>query len=283
MILEIIESITCKYCGLSSVSRCGSYNHVPRYLCKSCGRKFKVDNNLFYMRVPAEIVYSSLDMYYQGVQMKDIRTVLKREYGYSPSRAAIYKWIRKFTDKAISYFHNYSPATGDIWIVGEYIEKMEGKRMKIYEIVDVRSGFLLATCLTPNRSITTIKKLLKQAVRKAGKSPGTMYAFINYSYFDKIKSIFKCQVEHISMQPQEMKWNIELVDCMLNIYDNRFKIMGRVKSLDMINRLLDGWNVHYNYFQKQSKLGNNTPAEAAGLNYPIKSWKDLIILRSMVR
>lgn len=273
-----IADIKCRYCGSRSISRCGSYNHIPRYLCKSCGRKFKFDDNLFYMRKPPEFVYNSLDMYYRGIRMNEIRSFLKREYGYLPSRAGVYRWIHKFTDRAIIYYNNSSPAVGDAWIVGENLLKIAGKTLKIYDVVDIKTRFLLSTIVSLIRSKTTMKELLEQAIKKSGNRPKVVYAFITYTYFDKIKNIFGCQAEHISLERQEVRYNIETIEFIINIYEDRRKVIGNLKSLEMLKKFIAGWNVQYNYFQKQDMLSNKTPAESAGIDYRIKNWKGLVRL-----
>ena len=82
---EGIEDIKCKYCGSSGVVKFGTYKGVQRYWCKSCQRKFKADDTLFYMQTPANQVSSALNMYYEGMSIKAIRRQLQQEYNNSPS------------------------------------------------------------------------------------------------------------------------------------------------------------------------------------------------------
>lgn len=39
---------------------------------------------------------------------------------------------------------------------------------------------------------------------------------------------------------------------------------------------IDGWLAHYNLFRPHEGLGGKTPAEAAGIEAPFKSWKDVV-------
>ena len=88
------SKITCKYCGSEGVSKYGTYKGVQRYFCKTCCRKFKMDDTLFHMKTPANQVTSALDMYYEGMSIKAIARNLKQEYGNMPSTAAIYEWLQ---------------------------------------------------------------------------------------------------------------------------------------------------------------------------------------------
>lgn len=39
---------------------------------------------------------------------------------------------------------------------------------------------------------------------------------------------------------------------------------------------LDGWLVHYNFFRPHEALGGKTPAEKAGITFPLENWLDVI-------
>jgi len=229
------------------------------------------------MRVPPEYVYDSLDMHYLGTRINDIRLVLERKYSYSPSRTVIHKWIHKFTARAIGYFNLYSPSVGDIWIVGETIRELAGKRFKIYDVVDIKTGYLLTTHVSLTRSGTMMKKVMEEAVKIAQKRPGIIVAFMNYSYFYRIKNMFDCQVEHISLQPQEIKYNKDSIELISTLYEQRERVTKGIKSTQTTDWIIDGWKTYYNYFQRQSKLDDRTPAESAEIVYQIKNWKDFVI------
>jgi len=277
MLQETGNTVQCKYCGSTSVFRCGSYNTVQRYLCRSCRRKFKPDQNAFYMRVPPEYVARVMEMYYRGFKITEIKTALKNDFGFNPSRAVLYRWIYNFSDRAFSYFKNYVPLTGDVWLIGEEIKKIADARYKTYDIIDLKTRFLLATQISRNRSLVTVKSLYEDAVQKAQKSPNMVTVFMVYSFFDKVKKLFKCQTEHVSMLPKELEYNLELIEFIVGFYDDRSRLLNRVKKENIFKKMLDGWNIHYNYLTPQLRLHGQTPAEAAGIQYPMKSWGNIIV------
>ena len=51
----ITEDITCKNCGSTAVVKFGKFKGVQRFWCKSCHRKFKADDDLYRMKVPAQL------------------------------------------------------------------------------------------------------------------------------------------------------------------------------------------------------------------------------------
>jgi transposase-like protein len=276
--LPVEETIACKYCGLTAVSKCGSYNHVQRYLCKSCGKKFKVDENLFYMRVPAGIVAECLKGYYQGRRIGGIRNHLVRESGVRISRTVIYQWLSKFTDHSINFFSNYSPVrVGDTWIVGETIIKAGNQKFLVYDIIDAKTLFIISTTITTNRSVPMIRTIMQKARQITGVSPRLVMTHMPYSCFNKLKKAFGCEAEHMHNQPPASNYNIELIENFAGIFKTRYKTIARVKTLSSVRHLVEGWNIDYNYFRSQGKLGNRTPAETAGIEYYTRSWYDLIL------
>ena len=45
---------------------------------------------------------------------------------------------------------------------------------------------------------------------------------------------------------------------------------------DTAKIIMEGWLAHYNFFRPHQALDGNTPAEAAKVDTPYKSWKDVI-------
>jgi transposase-like protein len=135
---EVIKKeIVCKDCRSTAVIKFGNYKGIPRYYCKVCHRKFKEDDDLFHMKVPADYVSSALSMYYSGMSVNDIRTNLKQEHNYYPSNSVVYKWIEKYTPLAIKHFRNYHPQVGDVWIADETVLNLDGEHsIWFYDIID---------------------------------------------------------------------------------------------------------------------------------------------------
>jgi hypothetical protein len=277
LITKIDSKPTCKYCGSRTISKCGLYKNVRRYLCKSCGKKFKADNNLFYMRVPPEYVAASLDMFYDPEKQSNMIKYLRQQYGYSPFKSVIGQWVHKYTERACIVFKDYSPHVGDTWIISEVMFSLSGKRHRIYDILDEKTRFLLSTQIVSTRSRATIEKLMSEAERKADKTPARLSAFVNYACLDVVQKSIKYPLDHLIDRQPEVKVDIERISCCLLNSDTRQKIFGKTRSISKIEIYLRGWNISYNYFQRQSALDGKTPAEAAGIGYQLKNWKDFVV------
>jgi hypothetical protein len=56
----------------------------------------------------------------------------------------------------------------------------------------------------------------------------------------------------------------------------RTKVMRGLKTRKSAKLITDGWLVHYNFFRPHEALGDKTPAEKAGIKFPVRNWLDII-------
>jgi transposase-like protein len=119
--------ITCKSCHSTHVRKYGKYKDVQRYFCNDCGSKFKNDDMTFHMKTDANLVTSSLSMYYEGMPIRAIRRNLLQEHGHAPSLATIYEWIQKYTQYAVDSVKGYHPQVGGVWVADETVLNIDGQ------------------------------------------------------------------------------------------------------------------------------------------------------------
>lgn len=178
------KKITCKYCGSGGVLKFGTYKGVQRYWCKVCKREFKADDMTFHMKTDTNLVSSALNMYYEGMPIKAIRRNLLQEHQHAPSTATIYEWIQKYTQYATDSAGGYHPNVGDIWIADETVLKIDGENLWLWDIIDDKTRFLLATRLSRSRTTQDAQILITRAVKMAGKSPKVVVTDKLNSYLD---------------------------------------------------------------------------------------------------
>ena len=58
----------------------------------------------------------------------------------------------------------------------------------------------------------------------------------------------------------------------------RTKVMRGLHSRESGQRFLDGWVIDYNFFRPHLALKGKTPADAAGLDVPIRTWAEVAAL-----
>jgi transposase-like protein len=268
------NEITCKYCGTGGVLKYGSYKGVPRYWCKICKRKFKADDTTFHMKTDTNEVSSSLNMYYEGMPIRAIRRHLQQEHSHAPSTATIYGWIQKYTQYAADSAKGYHPNIGDVWIADETVLDIDGQNVWLWDIIDDKTRFLLATRLSRSRTTQDAQALIDRAVKMAGKHPKVVITDKLNSYVDVF---YGKDAEHrqggIARSTED---NTQKIERFHGTLKQRTKVMRGLKNFETALDFTEGWLVHYNYLRPHESLKEKTPAEIAGIAYPYQNWAEII-------
>jgi len=270
---QMIPNPNCKSCGSTRVRKYGLYKGVQRYFCNDCGSKFKNDDTLFHMKTPANHVSSALNMYYEGMSIKAIRRNLQQEYGNMPSTATIYEWIMKYTQYATDSIIGFEPKTiGDTWIADETVLNLDGQNVWLWDIIDDKTRFLLATRISRSRTTRDAQMLIDRAVKMAGKEPKSVITDKLASYLDVD---YGKDTEHRQGGIARVEDNTQKIERFHETLKQRTKTMRGLKNIESALDFVNGWLVHYNYLRPHTALDDKTPAEVAGIAFPYKNWADI--------
>jgi len=263
----------CKYCGSTNVVRYGQTGGIQYFWCKDCKRKFADNDALPDMKTPIMQIGATLSMYYRGMSIDEIRQHLDQQYNNRPSGSTIYGWICRFTDEATEKARFYKPNVGDVWIADETILNIGGKKVWFWDIIDVKTRFLLASHMSFQRTAQHARILVEKASSRAGKAPKVVITDKLFAYLDGIEMAFGADVQSkgFSVQP-----NTNMIERFHGTLKSRTKVMRGLKSPESALLILAGWLVYYNFFRPHEALGDKTPAEKAGLDFPIKNWLDVV-------
>jgi putative transposase len=269
--------IRCKYCESPAVSKFGTYKGTQMYWCKSCERKFKADDAAFHMKKPSDYVSTALAMYYSGSSITDIRNTLKQQYGYYPSKHIVFQWVDKYTGIAAKQFQDAHPNVGDEWIADETVLELDkGIKVWFFDIIDSDTRYLLATRATLSRTTRDAQMLIDRAIKRAGKQPKVVVTDKLASYLDVN---YGKDAEHIQGGPFKFKVTGESTSQIERFHGtikDRTKVMRAFRDLETLHAFTDGYLTYYNFFKPNEALKDKTPAEAAGVDYQVKNWRDLV-------
>ena len=266
--------MNCKYCQSRNVVKFGTYNGVQRYWCKACERKFKADDTLFHMKTPTNQVSSALNAYYEGMPIKAIRRHLLQEHDNAPSTATIYEWIQKYTQYATDSIKGYQPQKiGNTWVADETVLEIDGNNVWMFDIIDDKTRYLLATRITRSRTTRDAQMLIDKAIKTAGKSPKVVVTDKLPSYLDVD---YGKDAEHRQGRPFAVEDSTQKIERFHGTLKQRTKVMRGLKNFETAIDFVNGWLVHYNYLRPHEALDDKTPAEVAGIAYPHKNWAEII-------
>lgn len=265
-----MEAVKCKYCGAHDVVRYGQFRGVPRWWCKQCCRKFAHPESMPGMIAPIEVVSAAMEMYNRGESLRGIRRHLEQHHNYWISESTLYDWVIRFSKMAIDRAAECKPEVGDIWILYERTVNICTKEMIFWDILDVRTTVLLASHVAEAHTAQDALDLYSRAVDVAKNRPVAFLLDVPLTHRDCSQSLARTNDIDIRPFVQDMQIT-ELVENFRSVLKSRDRLLRRLKKLDTIRLLVDGWQVNYNYFRPSKLLGGRTPGEAAGIVFELDS------------
>jgi len=234
--------IVCKHCGSRNVIRYGTYNGNQRFWCKDCKRKFADNDALPDMQTPIEQIGSAVSMFYEGQSLNSITRLQTQIYGSYPSDSTIYRWVSRFTKRAIKDLKEYKPDVGSVWVADETVLKLD-KNTKIWfwDIIDAKTRFLIATHISRTRTIKDAQMLMKKAYDRTGKIPRIIYTDKLLAYLDGIELTFGADTKHKQGSPFDVANNTNLIERFHGTLKDRTKIMRGLKNIDTARLFTQGW------------------------------------------
>jgi len=280
-----LEAIKCKYCGSSNMKRYGYYEGQQLWWCADCERKQTGKDTLFKMRFENDQIATALRLYYEGLSLDTIKDEFQHQFNKNVATSTLYEWIQEFTNEAITRANKFKPKIGDEWIADETAITVRGKEHtgKKYDsyywcldIIDSRSRFLLATRISPTRSIADVEIVMKEAAQRAGKVPSRILTDKMRGYPEGIKIAFNGQVRHIQTSPFVEVDSTNILERFQGTLKDRVKVLRGFKSVDTAKQVLDGWLVYYNFMRPHESLDGESPAGHMHVEMPFNSWLDII-------
>jgi transposase-like protein len=229
------------------------------------------------MKTSQGIIASALGMYYGGMPLDSIQRQLQQEHGIYMSEAGIYNWVIRFSEEAIKRSKDYHPDVGRVWVADETMLDVGGRKIWFWDIIDIKSRYLLASRLSTTRSTQDAMILMKQAADRAGKVPRCVITDKLAAYLDGIELAFGADAKHIQSKPFTVENSTNIIERFHGTLKDRTKVVRGFKNIDTAKILTDGWLVHYNFFKEHETLGNVPPAQKMG-NTPFKDWADVLEL-----
>jgi len=271
------KTIACKYCGKNEVIKFGKYKGDQRYFCMSCRRKFKDDDHVFRMSVPVAYIEYALNSYYGGMRINDIRHNLQVNFGYQPSKTLIRLWVDKYTTDADKMVQDLRPKTGNTWVLNELMMALGRRRIWIYEIIDDRTNYILASQIFLSTRVD-IKPLIRRACEITGIMPRLILVYMPPSRYSVMKKEVGYALQHVPKEAYADRHRIG-ISGNPNLYDTniyRIKSPDWLRTVKTADRFFTGLCIHHNYFAPNENIGSRTPAAAANISYPYHSWKELV-------
>jgi transposase-like protein len=268
------KQIVCKWCGSKDIMKYGKSGGVQEYLCKECGRKFTNRDMPFAKRSTTEQIGTSISSYYDGLSFADVARHLS-ESGNPVNESTVYRWVMSYTQKAIKTLGDYHPKVSGTWVADETAIKFDNDLYWVWDIIDTRTRFLLASYLSSNRGTKEARILMELASQRADMTPKKVVTDKLKAYLGGIELTFGADTKHVQSSPFEVDTDNNVIERFQGTIKDRTKVIRGFKSAETARIILAGFMLHYNFFHVHLAL-SKTPAEAAGLKIPFKTWTEFV-------
>lgn len=209
------------------------------------------------------LILASIDLYAAGLSTRQIQNHLSTVYGIETSHMAIYRWLRKYSRLIARYIETLKPKVGSQWHTDEMVLSTEGKSGYLWNTLDKKTKFLLASLLTSGRSEQDAFKAISTAIRQAKRRPDLMITDGLGSYR---KGVARNRIKrHISSARFVDARNNNPVENLHSQLRPRYRMTRGLGSPSVGSDLVNLFMIGYNFARPKRSLMGRTPAEAAGL------------------
>lgn len=275
--LARLQPMPCKCCGSKYTRRYGhSKEKKQRWLCNSCHHTFIENGAAPGMKTPPDKIGAALSLFFEGQSLASVTRSLKQIYGRDYDPSTVYSWVTRYSKEAITKAKELKPNVGDVWLVDETVLKIGGSKVWLYDLIDSKTRFLLASHLAKSRYLGDARMVLRKAEIAAGKKPKVVISDGLPSYPQAIGDVFGANVRHIKYKGLTSQPNNNILERFHGSLKSRTKVMRGMKTIPTARLIVEAWLVFYNFMRPHESLNEQTPAKRCGINYPFDNWSGIV-------
>jgi transposase-like protein len=247
----------CKFCNSTEIIKYG----------KSCNRKFVNNIHFENMKYSPKIIALTLDLYFKGVSLRKISHHLKEFYSLNICYKSVYNWIEKYVSIMNEYVNDIQPNIGEVWHTDEMMVSIGGNWEYLWNIMDERTRFQLASVVSKERYIRDARMVFQRAKKNCGgRKPKYIITDGLQAYKRAVKKEFITnthETEHL--------WNVGLQHHPNNNHIER--LHGNIRDREKTMRglkientpIVEGHRLYYNFIKPHESLNGRTPSEETGI------------------
>lgn len=289
-ILERAKIHVCKYCDSGNIKKNGTRQTkngiVQRFKCLDCKKRFTTNFGFERMRYDPRTITQALQMYYQGMSVRDIECNLDM-IGIDVDHSSIYDWIAKYSTIVSDYIEDIVPRTNDRPMVraDEIWVKVKGEYKYLFASMDDDTRYWIASDMAHTKFQHNADTLLESTRKTIGKSPAHFVTDGLPAYMKSSKKVFgkdTNHIKHIHLAGKRDRDNNNKMERLNGEIRDREKVFRGLKRFD--TPIIHGMKAYYNFAKKHSGINGMTPAEASLIEVDGKNkWFTLIQNASLHR
>lgn len=192
-----------KYLGKSGTHSylSGSHEVLTSKPIETSNNPIVDDSRIYKMKTPAKQISSAMGMYYGGMALDAIQQQFKQDYDLDMTESNYWNWVKRFTKEAVKQSKDFKPNVGDEWVADETYMSLGDKKVYFWDIIDIKTRYLIASHASFSRGASEAKKLMKLAEQRAGKTPKIVRTDKLKSYISGIEEAYGSDTKHVQGGP----------------------------------------------------------------------------------
>jgi putative transposase len=163
------------------------------------------------MQYSTSKVADAISMYFEGMSLKEIRRNFIQQHNDYISDVTVLNWVKRFTELAVDEANKHTPTVSSIWVADETVLRIDGKNIWLWDIIDTKTRFLIATHMSETRTSKDAEQLMKLAYQRTGKIPRVVYTDKLRAYLEGIENVFGADTIHKQGAPFDVENNTNWV------------------------------------------------------------------------
>jgi len=274
--IETSLELTCK-CGSTNFKKDGIRKNeaceIQRYKCLECGKRF-CNNIGLRSKVSAKVITASLDLYFRGVSLRQVRQHLLQFYGINITHVAIYKWIRKFGEVVQPYVDKLTPKeVSGVYHVDEMLVHVRKERTDnghyqwLWNLMDNTTRFWICSKISQTKTVSDARAVFQDAKAKSPIPLAIVHdgmGSYDEAYRKEYWTLGGKRVQNIRSVSVRHKGLNQKVERLNGIFRDRERVMRGMDHAESAQKLIDACRIHYNFIKEHGSI-KKTPAEEAGI------------------
>ncbi len=268
--------INCPNCKAENIKKDGlriteNRGKIQRFKCRECSKRFVLDDGFFRMRNSPLKITQSVDLFYRGASTRGVQGHLAMFFPHNASNVSVYNWVIKYS-KMISKFTNKLKLRVGQEAQTDEIEyhrrksdkaKLGAEKNFFIDSIDTETRFMISAEYMKTRSCRDIKAVMNRIKDRTGEQVKVMTTDGWNAYTNTIKKVFgynnklgKYNVFHnrnVCIK-DEGNFNHPIERLHNNIRARTKTMRGFHGSISSANAILKGFEVYYNFINKQQAI-----------------------------
>lgn len=185
------------------------------------------------------------------------------------SHVAVFKWINKYVKLMKEYVDQLVPQVSGIWHSDEMTLNVNGELKWLWNVMDNKSRFWLASKITEKRETVDARNVLAEARNLAKIKPFAVVTDGLRAYQHAITKEFYTmkapRTQHVRVPNIRNRSNNNMVERLHGTIRDRNKTMRGLDSEPTAQTMMDGMRIYYNFIRPHMALNGDTPAKKSGI------------------